>query len=97
MEFGNALPYDINIRGSHNKGFILKAGCCTLVFTDKKTMLNAIADYINEPEKMEKEYNKLNRDERPQPVSSTRGDMIREEGDCDCAQEESQPWRGVPS
>ncbi len=84
MEFGNALPYDINIRGSHNKGFIVKAGCCTLVFTDKKVMLNAIEDYINDPKKMEEEYNKLNKDARPQAVCSTRGDVIREDCSGDC-------------
>jgi len=60
MEFGNALPHDINISGSSNKGFIVRAGCCTAVFTDKKKMLNAIEDYINDPEKVEKAYNASN-------------------------------------
>ena len=60
MEFGNALPHDINISGSGNKGFIVRVGCCTAVFTDKKEMLNAIEDYINDPKKMEKAYNESN-------------------------------------
>lgn len=60
MEFGNPLPYDIVITGSNNKGFIVKTGCCTSVFTDKKAMLSAIEDYINDPAKAEKEYNVSN-------------------------------------
>jgi len=57
MEFGNALPYEIRISGSHNKGFLVHVGCCMCVFTDKKTMLAAIEDYINDPKKMTLEYN----------------------------------------
>jgi len=57
MEFGNPLPYDIVITGSNNKGFIVKTGCCTSVFTNKKVMLAAIEDYINDPKKAEKDYN----------------------------------------
>jgi len=60
MEFGNALPHDIKISGSHNKGFIVKAGCCTAVFTEKEALLKAIGEYIDDPEGMEKAYNKSN-------------------------------------
>jgi len=57
MEFGNALPHDIKISGSHNKGFIVKAGCCTAVFTEKEALLKAIGEYIDDPNGMEKKYN----------------------------------------
>ncbi len=60
MEFGNSLPHDINISGSNNKGFIVRAGCCTSVFTDEKKMLEAIAEYIKDPAKAQKEYNESN-------------------------------------
>ena len=68
--FENPLPYDIKITGSANRGFILTAGCCTCVFTDKQTMLKTIEDYIDDPKKMEKEYNEAMRHARPQPVES---------------------------
>jgi len=57
LEFENLVPRQITINGSANKGFIVQCGCCTCVFTDKKEMVNAILDYINDPEKIEKEYN----------------------------------------
>ena len=68
--FENPLPYDIRIVGSANKGFILTAGCCTCVFSDKKELLNGIEDYINDPEKMEKAYNESTKHARPQVVES---------------------------
>ena len=73
MEFGNALPYDIVISGSNNKGFIVKTGCCTSVFTDKKVMLAAIEDYINDPEKMKKAYNESNQGPISGPVALDSG------------------------
>ena len=57
LEFENLVPRQITINGSANKGFIVQCGCCTCVFTDKKEMVNAILDYINDPGKIEKEYN----------------------------------------
>ena len=60
MEFGNALPHDIKISGSHNKGFIVKAGCSISVFSTKKDLLEAIGEYIDDPKAMEKKYNKSN-------------------------------------
>ena len=90
--FENPLPYDIRIAGSANKGFILNAGCCTCVFTDKKEMLKAIEDYINDPKKMEKAYNESNKHARPQVVESGVG--FRAGGNTlaiseDCCQEDS--------
>lgn len=57
MEFKNPLPYEINISGSANGGFIVQVGCCTCTFSDKNTMLAAIEDYTNDPKKMEEAYN----------------------------------------
>jgi len=102
MEFGNPLPYDINITGSNNKGFIVKTGCCTSVFTDKKEMLAAIADYINDPEKAEKEYAASNKNCPTNALAIDTqgvGMTIRTDNrhelmeDCDCRQEE-QPDNG---
>jgi hypothetical protein len=68
MEFNNPLPYDINISGSANGGYILRAGCCTCVFTDLKEMLAAIEEYANYPKAMEKKYNDSVKEQRPQVV-----------------------------
>jgi len=97
MEFKNALPHDINISGSSNNGFIVKAGCCTAVFTDKKAMLNAIEDYINDPEKVEKEYNASNGAPRNVPMAGNAlaagRTMAVEEGPMDecCKTEDCAP------
>jgi len=69
--FENSLPYDIRISGSANKGFILNVGCCTCVFTNKKEMLSAISDYIDDPKKMEKEYTQSTQNLRP-PAADAR-------------------------
>lgn len=61
MELGNVLPHPITIEGSSNKGFIVKTGCCICVFTNKEVMLDAIEEYINDTEKMEKAYKASNK------------------------------------
>jgi len=57
IEFGNPLPYDIRICGSSNQGFIVTVGCATCVYTNKTDLLEAIGDYLDDPEKVEKAYN----------------------------------------
>ena len=56
MEFGKALPYDIKITPTHNKGFIVKVGCCTAVFTDKKSLIGALDEYLSDPSGIEQLY-----------------------------------------
>ena len=106
MEFENALPYDINIKGSANKGFIVRAGCCTCVFTDKGKMLDAIDDFIDDPKKMEDSYNEATKHARPQPIESSGSgptriggrrtaavpinEVIDMGGDCSCEEERSR-------
>ncbi len=57
MEFGKAIPHDIHITPVSNNGFIVKVGCCTCAFTDKKEMIAAIIEFIDKPEETEKRYN----------------------------------------
>jgi len=101
--FGNPLPYDIHIAGSANMGFILKCGCCTCSFSDKKEMIQAIEQYIDHPEEMEKKYHDSRKNDRPQEVygggntlAAGRGSMgpyptneVME--DCGCQQEDTGP------
>lgn len=59
--------YDIKIKGVTN-GWIVEIGCKTFVSTDKKEMLKQIGRYIDEPEKVEKEFvaNAVNQGSPPQ-------------------------------
>lgn len=61
MVFGKSIPYDINIKPTMNNGFIVKAGCATLVFSDKEGLLQFLQEYLSDPKKVEKEYNEANR------------------------------------
>lgn len=60
MEFGKALQYDIKISTSSNKGFIVKVGCCTCIFSNKENLLSALKEYLDDPEGMEKKYIEAN-------------------------------------
>lgn len=59
MDFGKAIKYDIIIKASGNNGFIVTAGCGTFVFSDKKSLLRALDDYISDPKGCEAAYNKI--------------------------------------
>lgn len=89
MEFGNPIPYDIRITGAHNNGFIVDVGCFRGVFTDKKVMLAAIEDYINDPKKMEQQYNDSNANRNVTAGEPAAGEALnrRSDGpmeDCGC-------------
>ncbi len=58
-EFGKVCQHSIKIEPSHNKGFLVSIGCCTLTFHSKDAMITAIERYLREPERWEKEYNKV--------------------------------------
>ena len=51
---------DIIIKQCVNGGWILTIGCANLPYSDMSTMLSAIKKYTKDPDKLEKEYNKLN-------------------------------------
>ncbi len=59
MELGYAIPHDIRIRASANMGFIVKVGCGEFVAANGACLLEAIDEYIGNPDKWEKEYNAL--------------------------------------
>jgi len=58
MDFGKAVPYDINIKPSNNNGFIVHCGCGVFVFNDLDEMIACIRDFIENPTDMENLYNK---------------------------------------
>jgi len=59
MKFKKAIEHSINIYPSHNGGFTVSVGCATIVYgnLEKKDMLSDLAEFLSEPEKVEKEYN----------------------------------------
>ena len=57
MEFGKVTTHEIRITPTINKGFIVSVGCATLAFENQKTMMNALEDFLSNPEGMEKRYN----------------------------------------
>ena len=94
MEFGNVLPYDINIKGSSNKGFIVKTGCSTCVFTDAEEMLKAIDEYIKNPKGLEEEYNKSNQCPSDSPIAyNVNNNMLQMATTQECCQDEAPPNR----
>lgn len=56
IDFGKVSRYNIVIKSSDNNGFIVEVGCCTTVFNDIPTMLDAIESYLTKPEETLKEY-----------------------------------------
>jgi len=69
LKFERAIPYDIRIQSSSNNGFIVTVGCCTCVFSNKDDLKKALGEFLDDPRKMEKEYNSSSaphdRTERP--------------------------------
>jgi|GEM_PF-2277593 len=59
MEFGRIINYSINIEASANNGFFVTVGCCRLAYTDKKELISDLEAFLDDPERMEKEYNKV--------------------------------------
>uniref|UniRef100_A0A6H1ZGX0 Uncharacterized protein n=1 Tax=viral metagenome TaxID=1070528 RepID=A0A6H1ZGX0_9ZZZZ len=56
MRLGKAIKYNILIEASGNNGFIATVGCGRFVFENPKGLIDALVDYLDNPEKMEKTY-----------------------------------------
>jgi len=63
MEFKKLSKYNVNITHTINGGCVVKVGCCKAVFTDHNAMLIALKEYYDDPEGMEKEYYKIQKDD----------------------------------
>lgn len=59
MEFKKAIPRTITIEPTANGGFIVTAGCCTLCFGNTARMVEAMDEYLSDPEGHEKRYNEM--------------------------------------
>jgi hypothetical protein len=75
MEFKRITNHDIRITHSENGGCIVKVGCGTFAFSTPDEMLEALKQFYSDPQKMEKEYNRIV------------GGPVAETVEPDCAQE----------
>ena len=62
MEFKRVSKYDINITHTVNGGMIVKVGCAVLTFSNPEDMMDVMKQYYENPDEMEKLYNKANCD-----------------------------------
>jgi len=51
--------YNINIEHTVNGGTIVRIGCATASFSNYKDMLSALEEYYEDPDSMERLYNKM--------------------------------------
>ena len=58
MELGKIIKHDIYISPSSNMGFIVKIGCADFVATNSNDLLGDLKEYLAEPDKWEKEFDK---------------------------------------
>jgi len=71
MEFKTVIPREIIIKPTHNNGFIVQTGCCTLCFANKETLVGGLAEYLADPEVHEERYEKMQREQGTGAVQGT--------------------------
>jgi hypothetical protein len=57
IKFREAIPYNITIKPAANGGYIVRAGCVTLCFNNIQMLIEALDEYLKNPEGVEKRYN----------------------------------------
>ncbi len=62
MEFKTAINHNIQIVPTHNNGFIVHAGCCTLAYKNTSDLMDDLADFLNDPMGAEAKYQKAQND-----------------------------------
>ena len=58
MKFKKAIPYDILIKATPNQGFVVEVGCVKMVYVGWTNLLRDLTEYFENPEMIEKQYNK---------------------------------------
>ena len=85
MEFGRVSNLTIKIEPTHNMGFYVRVGCGRFAFTNKEDLKLAFMEWCDNPEKLEKAYNKIQgpiaEEIRPEPSSEPRGRLAEAETD----------------
>lgn len=57
MEFKKVTQYPIEIKSTHNAGFIVTVGCCTVCYSSVRTLLSDLEGFLNSPVEVIKKYN----------------------------------------
>jgi hypothetical protein len=57
IEFREAIQHNITIKPSANGGYIVRVGCVTLCFNNSQMLIEALDEYLKNPEGVEKRYN----------------------------------------
>jgi hypothetical protein len=58
MEFKSKPMRTIEIRTTHNDGYIVNVGCTNFAYGDEEKMIADLGDYIRDPQGVEEQYNK---------------------------------------
>jgi Fe-S-cluster formation regulator IscX/YfhJ len=77
MNFGRVMNHSIQIEPSENNGFFVTVGCRRFAYTDKKDLIADLETFLDDPERMEQEYNKAKGNVLQQEVC-----RARDEPDC---------------
>ena len=88
MNFKKISKYDIRIRHTSNGGMIVKVGCAEFSFSNPEDMMDVMKQYYENPDKMEKEYNKVSiqdtddeaQDEEREPYQENPIEVTRRQG-----------------
>ena len=59
MKIKKAIKHVISIQPTSNSAYIVRVGCALLAYQDPKELARDLLDYLQDPEKHEKEYNEL--------------------------------------
>lgn len=65
MKLGKVTQYSIIIEPTSNFGFFVKVGCGRFSFSTKEDLIEALGEYLDNPKKLEKEYNSIPREIEP--------------------------------
>ena len=82
MEFGRVISHNILIEASNNNGFIVKVGCGRFAFSDTRSLIEALQEYLDNPLDVAKKYSfgcgeQPTRDEAEPPTyQGTRGSGV---------------------
>jgi len=85
MKFKKVLSRDIIISSSHNEGFIVKVGCCTLAYANADSLIADLKEYLANPGAIDKQYDNSTELNQIRPTSSL---STAEPAECE---EEEQP------
>ena len=74
MKLGKTINHKITIEPTQNHSFYVRVGCGRFAFQNGVDLLGALGEYLDNPEKWEKEYNEVGGG--PQTVAADRNTEV---------------------